>query len=162
MHCSERSVEMSEDGLKDGDRTAAPSTIPVNSVDGRQANMLRIKRLGIDTCHETVAFLARTCPLYRAEEFVALARIEIRGGGRRIVATLNIVDDSSIMAADQLGLSAVAYRRLGLPEGVTVEIAQAAPPASLQIRQRGQQGEVRVGTPTSPSGERVSHARDEP
>jgi len=55
--------------------------------------MLKIKRLGIDTCHETVAFLSRRCPFYRAEEFVALARIEIAGKGRRIVATLNIVDD---------------------------------------------------------------------
>lgn len=105
--------------------------MPVSSVESRRANMLRIKHLGIDTCHETVAFLARNCPLYRAQEFVALARIEIRGNGRRIVATLNIVDDGSIMAADQLGLSALAYRQLGLPEGAPVEIAQAAPPASL-------------------------------
>ncbi|MCW5734407.1 MAG: thymidine phosphorylase family protein [Enhydrobacter sp.] len=93
--------------------------------------MLRVKRLGIDTCHETVAFLARRCPLYRAQEFVALARIEISGGGRRIVATLNIVDDESIMAADELGLSSLAHRQLGLPDGTPVEIAQAAPPASL-------------------------------
>lgn len=93
--------------------------------------MLRIKRLGIDTCHETVAFIARNCPLYRAQEFVALARIDIWGAGRRIVATLNIVDDNSIMAADQLGLSALAYHHLGLPDGTPVEIAQAAPPASL-------------------------------
>ena len=93
--------------------------------------MLRLKRLGIDTCHETVAFLARRCPLYRAQEFVALARIEITGGNRRIVATLNIVDDESIMAADELGLSLLAHRQLGLPDGTSVEIAQAAPPASL-------------------------------
>jgi thymidine phosphorylase len=93
--------------------------------------MLRLKQLGIDTCHETVAFLARNCPLYRAQEFVALARIEISGGGRRIVATLNIVDDESIMAADELGLSFLAHRQLGLPDGTPVEIAQAAPPASL-------------------------------
>ncbi|MFI5000157.1 MAG: thymidine phosphorylase family protein [Reyranellales bacterium] len=93
--------------------------------------MLRLKQLGIDTCHETVAFLARRCPLYRAQEFVALARIEISGAGRRIVATLNIVDDDSIMAADELGLSLLAHRQLGLPDGTPVEIAQAVPPASL-------------------------------
>ena len=46
--------------------------------------MLRIRRLGIDTCHETVAYLARRCPLYRAQEFVALARIEISTGARLI------------------------------------------------------------------------------
>jgi thymidine phosphorylase len=93
--------------------------------------MLRVKRLGIDTCHETVAFLARRCPLYRAQEFVALARIEVSGGGRRVVATLNIVDDETIMATDELGLSLLAYRQLGLPEGTPVTIAQAEPPASL-------------------------------
>ncbi len=93
--------------------------------------MLRIRRLGIDTCHETVAYLARRCPLYRAQEFVALARIEISTGARRIVATLNIVDDETLMAPDELGLSTVAFRHLGLPEGTLVEIAQAKPPASL-------------------------------
>ncbi|MDP2373667.1 thymidine phosphorylase family protein [Reyranella sp.] len=92
---------------------------------------LRLKKLGIDTCHETVAFLARRCPLYRAEEFVALARIEITGGGRRIVATLNIVDDESIMEADELGLSLLAHRHLGLPDGTPVQISQATPPPSL-------------------------------
>jgi thymidine phosphorylase len=62
---------------------------------------------------------------------MALARIEIWGGGRRIVATLNIVDDESIMATDELGLSELAYRQLGLPSGTAVEIAQAGPPPSL-------------------------------
>jgi thymidine phosphorylase len=93
--------------------------------------MLRLKQLGIDTCDETVAFLARRGPFYRAQEFVALARIEISAGGRRIVATLNIVDDESILPADELGLSFQAHRQLGLPDGTPVEIVQAAPPASL-------------------------------
>ncbi len=93
--------------------------------------MLKVRRLGIDACQETVAYLARRCEHYRAQEFVALARIEIWGGGRRIVATLNIVDDESIMATDELGLSELAYRQLGLPAGAPVEIAQAGPPPSL-------------------------------
>ena len=93
--------------------------------------MLKVRKLGIDTCQETVAYLARHCKHYRAQEFVALARIEVWGGGRRIVATLNIVDDESIMATDELGLSELAYRQLGLPSGAVVEIAQAGPPPSL-------------------------------
>lgn len=93
--------------------------------------MLRVKKLAIDTSQETVAFLSRNCTVYRAEEFLALARIEITGGKRRIVATLNVVDDPGILGADELGLSLLAYRQLGLPEGDRVEIAQAAPPASL-------------------------------
>ncbi len=93
--------------------------------------MLKLRQLGIDTCHETVAFLSRRCPSYRAQEFVALARIEVSGRGRRIVATLNIVDDETILAPDELGLSLLAHRQLGLPDGTPVEVAQAAPPASL-------------------------------
>ncbi len=93
--------------------------------------MLKVRKLGIDACQETVAYLARHCEHYRAQEFVALARIEIWGGGRRIVATLNIVDDEAIMARDELGLSELAYRQLGLPAGTRVEIAQAGPPPSL-------------------------------
>ena len=74
--------------------------------------MLRLKQLGIDTCHETVAFLARCCPFYRAQEFLALARIEISAAGRRIVATLNIVDDESIRAHGQ--------RETGMESGPTL------------------------------------------
>jgi hypothetical protein len=40
--------------------------------------MLRLKQLLVDTCHETVAFLARRYPLYCAQEFGALARMIAR------------------------------------------------------------------------------------
>lgn len=93
--------------------------------------MLRVRKLGIDTSQETVAFLSRHCAVYRAEEFIALARIEIAGRQRRIVATLNVVDDPAILGPDELGLSLLAFRQLDLPEGDSVEIAQAAAPASL-------------------------------
>ena len=46
--------------------------------------MLKVRKLGIDACQETVAYLARRCEHYRAQEFMALARIEIWGGGRRV------------------------------------------------------------------------------
>jgi hypothetical protein len=45
--------------------------------------MLRLRRLGTDTCHKTVAYLARRCPLYRAEEFVMLAQPRLPHAGRR-------------------------------------------------------------------------------
>src|SRR3990167_11512841 len=77
-------------GLPEGSHGNDAGQRPMPDPCHSGSNMLRLKKLGIDTCHETVAFLARRCPLYRAEEFVALARIEITGGGRRIVATLKI------------------------------------------------------------------------
>ena len=56
--------------------TAAPRyprpEMPVSSVESRRPNMLRIKRLGIDTCHETVAFLV---PRARLEALVETMEI---------------------------------------------------------------------------------------
>jgi thymidine phosphorylase len=98
--------------------------------------MLRLRRLGIDTHRENVAFLRRDCASYQAEEFRVLNRIEVfpaDGGGRRIRATLNIVDPGLIMEADALGLSDSAFAQLGLPEGAQVAIEAAAPPASHEV-----------------------------
>lgn len=97
--------------------------------------MLKIKRMAIDTYRENVAFLARKCALYRVEEFQALAKIEIIKGERRILATLNIVDDDALVGPDELGLSEQGFRQLDLPQGTPVAIAHATPPASLdQVR----------------------------
>lgn len=92
--------------------------------------MLKLRRMAIDTYRENVAFLARDCPLYRVEAFQALAKIEISKGGRTILATLNIVDDPRLLGRDELGLSEQSFAQLGLPEGDTVTVAQATPPAS--------------------------------
>lgn len=93
--------------------------------------MLKLRRLGIDTYRENVAFLSRRCEVYRPEEFQALSRIEVFQDGRRILATLNIVDDDRLLAPDELGLAEQAFNLLGLPEGSAVRIQQARPPASL-------------------------------
>jgi thymidine phosphorylase len=95
--------------------------------------MLRLKRLGIDTLDENVAYLARTCPLYRAEEFRALARVEIGAAGRALIATLNLVENGALLAPDELGLSSAAFARLGRPEGTPVSLAHAAPPVSREF-----------------------------
>lgn len=94
-------------------------------------NTLRLKRIGIDTYRENVAFLSRRCEVYRPEEFQALSKIEVFRDGHRILATLNIVDDAHLLGPDELGLAEQAFDLLGLPEGSLVEIQQAVPPASL-------------------------------
>ena len=68
-----------------------------------EANHLRLRRVGIDTYHENVAYLHRDCPLYRAEGFQALAKIEIEDDGKRILAVLNVVDDAQILSPNELG-----------------------------------------------------------
>ncbi|WP_417450972.1 thymidine phosphorylase family protein [Kordiimonas sp.] len=93
--------------------------------------MLKLKRVAIDTQGENVAFMARNCAVYRPEEFQALKKIEVQHAGHTLLASLMIVDDDSIIAVDQLGLSEQAFARLGGKAGDAVCIAPAEPPKSL-------------------------------
>ncbi len=94
--------------------------------------MLKLRRIAIDTYPENMALLSRACTIYRAEEFQALRKIEIVSDSRQILATLAISDDPALVGAEELGLGMQAFRRLGLPEGSRVSIAQATPPRSLE------------------------------
>jgi thymidine phosphorylase len=94
--------------------------------------LLKLRRVGIDSYHENVAFLARTCVCHRPEEFQALGKVEIAHDSRLILAVLNIVDDPRLLADDELGLAEQAFAQLGLPEGSMISIAQAARPTSLE------------------------------
>ena len=101
------------------------------------AATLTLKRVAIDTYHENVAFLHRDCPLYKAEGFQALNKIEIQQDGQRILAVLNVVDDDCIVARDELGLSEQAFENLALPESSPVRVNHAEPPHSMEhVRQK--------------------------
>ncbi|MBL3200704.1 thymidine phosphorylase, partial [Klebsiella pneumoniae] len=76
---------------------------------------MRLKRVAIDTYRENVAYLHRECAIYRAEGFQALSKVEVRANGRRILATLNVVDDACIVGPDELGLSEDAFAQIGVP-----------------------------------------------
>ncbi|MBB3142677.1 thymidine phosphorylase family protein [Halomonas organivorans] len=102
---------------------------------------LTLKRVGIDTYRENVAYMHRECDRYRAEGFQALAKVEIRADGRRILATLNVVDDATIVGCGELGLSEDAFALLGAGEGIPVSIRQAEPPPSIPAMHRKLAGE---------------------
>lgn len=108
---------------------------------------LRLKRVAIDTYHENVAYLNRECAQYKAEGFQALNKIEVANHTHHILAVLNVVDDSCIVAPDELGLSEQSFTQLGLEEGESVSVAHAEPPHSLE--------HVRAKL----SGERLSQAQ---
>lgn len=102
---------------------------------------LAVQRVLIDTYHENVAYLHRECPVYRAEGFKALSKIEVRANGHVILATLNVVDDAALVACGDLGLSKAAFAQLGVEAGHTVTITQAEPPASIEALHRKLAGE---------------------
>ena len=92
---------------------------------------LRLRRVPIDTYREAVAYLPRRSTALRPEEFQALAKVELAGNGRHILATLNVIDHQDLLAPDEVGVSDQAFALLGLPEGSAIGIAQAKPPPSL-------------------------------
>jgi thymidine phosphorylase len=102
---------------------------------------LQLRRLGIDTYHENVAYLHRECEVYRAEGFQALSKVKICVNGRRILAVLNVVDDDSIVTPADLGLSEEAFAKLGVSEGHLVSIEHAEPPESMNAVRRKIEGE---------------------
>ena len=111
--------------------TAPVSPVPVPDGNGTPVSQLALRRVAIDTWHENVAYLHRDCAVYRAEGFQALSKIEVRANGRRILATVNVVDDPTIVNYHELGLSEDAFAQLGVNNGHTVAVAQAEPPESM-------------------------------
>lgn len=96
-----------------------------------ESNYLSLRRVAIDTYHENVAYLHRDCAVYHAEGFQALSKIAIKANGNQILATLNVVDDLSIVGCMELGLSEDAFLQLGVESGHSASVSQAEPPASM-------------------------------
>jgi len=102
---------------------------------------LKVRRVAIDTYRENVAYLHRDCAVYRAEEFRALSKIEIRNGRHRILAVLNVVDDDAIVARDELGLSDPTFAHLGAAPGAPVDVGHPVRPVSMDAVRRKIAGE---------------------
>ena len=98
--------------------TSAPTPAAAACCEDAAPRLL-LRRVAIDTYRENVAYLNRDCELYRAEGFQALAKVEVGVDGRRILATLNVVDDPTIVSCGELGLSEDAGARhlAGHPDG---------------------------------------------
>lgn len=103
---------------------------------------MRIRRIAIDTHPENTAFLLRSGNGYSPEQFQALRKIEITGGGSSILASLAIVDDNCLLEPGQIGLGEQAFRRLGVPEGTEVTFRQAPVPHSLEHVRRKIDGDT--------------------
>ena len=120
------------------DDSLAPGVMPGKSLS---ASNLALRRVAIDTYRENVAYLHRDCAVYHAEGFQALSKVEVRANGRRILATLNVVDDTSIVGCNELGLSEDAFLQLNVVDGHTASVSQAEPPESIGALYRKLAGE---------------------
>ena len=123
----------------DGAPGVAPTALP--APEGDAAFPLSLRRVAVDPYRENVAYLHRDCEIYRAEGCQALAQVEVRATGRRILATLNVVDDPRIVRCNEIGLSIDAFAQMGVENGHPAMVAQAEPPSSIPALHRKIAGE---------------------
>lgn len=93
-------------------------------------NVLKARRLGINTQHEAVIFMHKDCPVCRAEGFSAHTRVRIRHGTRSIIAPVYHVTDG-LVALDKAGLSDIAWNSLELTGDEEIAISHPRPIESL-------------------------------
>lgn len=104
--------------------------VAADETDDHAANGLRMRRVGIDTYQELVAYMRSDCDICRSEGFEAHSRIEVWRGDRHIAATLNVVHFPMI-AMHEVGLSEAAWRALGGGNGDRVHVKHPAPMQSF-------------------------------
>ena len=90
--------------------------------------LLTVRPLAIDTFRENTVLLSRDCRALRPERLAGVRKVEVRAGGRTLMAGVVICDDPALVGPDEAGLTQPAFRRLGVPAGSEVRITPAPPP----------------------------------
>lgn len=93
---------------------------------------LKIRKVGIDTYKENIAYMALDCKIAKSLGFGALSKIKIHWKNKNILATLNMTEPG-IIRCGELGLSLTAFGRLGAPEGAPVRISHPDPLVSTDF-----------------------------
>lgn len=97
---------------------------------------LKAVQLGIDTLHQPVVYLHHNCHVCHSEGLNAQTRVNIASSdGTTIIAIVNIVSHN-IVGEDEVGLSKIAYKKLGICEGDSVYIKHASALESLSFVRR--------------------------
>lgn len=94
-----------------------------NGNEKRAQNLLRLKRLGIDSRNEHLVFMRSDCHVCVAEGFEALSRIRVAAGRRELVASLIVLENPELLEQDEIGLSKAAIKFLRAEEGDLVRLS---------------------------------------
>ena len=94
------------------------------------ANELMASRLGLLTHEESVALIRSDCDVCKSEGLGSHTRIQLRCNGRTVYATLYQVT-SDLVGEKEVGLSDIAWQKLGLAEPKPVSISPAPPLESM-------------------------------
>lgn len=108
--------------------------------------MFRLRRLCVDTLREHVIFIHEAAVVAGELGFNPLDRVRVTGtdatdgSTRELTGTLNFCGDA-LIASDEIGLSEVAFRDLGLPEGAMVSATLSPAPRSVDLVRQKLRGE---------------------
>lgn len=91
----------------------------------------KIKRIGIDTYHEAVAYIRMENLLRPSLGLHIFEKMKIWKGKREILATLHVVD--GIIELNEIGLSNYAFKKWGFKEGEFVNVEPAPPMESIDF-----------------------------
>ncbi len=94
------------------------------------SNILKLKRLGIDTQQEYFAYMRSDCHICISEGFEAQARIEAAANGKAIIATLNAIC-GELLQPGEASLSESAWKALEAKEGGRISFSHLDPVASM-------------------------------
>lgn len=95
-------------------------------------NVLRLRRLGIDTHQEPVIYMPADCHVCRSEGFEAQSRIRVEANGRSVIATLNVIY-GDLVKHGEAGLSEAAWKILQSEEGDWGFLFPSSPLESLSF-----------------------------
>jgi thymidine phosphorylase len=93
---------------------------------------LKARPLALDSFRENVVVLSRDSLVLRPERLRGARKIELRAGGRTLLAS-TMIGNEGLLAHDEVGLPQPLLRRLGVRAGDAVQIAPARPPESLGV-----------------------------
>lgn len=95
-----------------------------------ERNTMSLVPAGIDTYRQPVVYMREDCHLCRSEGFATHTRIEVETGGRRIIATLNVVTGNDWLPPETAALSDTAWDVLAPGPGAEGRFSHPEPPAS--------------------------------
>ncbi|MCV0426477.1 MAG: thymidine phosphorylase family protein [Roseibium sp.] len=96
----------------------------------QSTNILRARRLGIDTQFEAIVFMRNDCPVCLSEGFSAQTRIRVSYKDQSVIATL-FQTAPDLLEHGEIGLSEAAWHRLGVQAGENVSVCHPRPLESL-------------------------------
>ena len=104
--------------------------------------MLSLKHIAISSFNENIVYLHRDCDTYKIDDIKNITKVEIHGGSTPVYAFLEVVDDVSIVAPNEIGLNNEAFNKLNLPEGANITLSLAGLPPSAGVLQRKISGNI--------------------